>query len=940
MNQETQYIGEHLLPGLLGHIFVILSFTAILFSTYSYYRHTKDNNTSGSSLSWNTLGRIGFGVHSLSILGLIGMLFYVMINQYYEYAYVYEHVSNELPMRYIFSAFWEGQEGSFLLWMFWHIILGFILIKTAGKWESSTLLFLGLAQLIINSMILGIHVGFGDSLFKFGSNPTLLLRNVVDAEIFQTADYLASIEGSGLNPLLQNYWMTIHPPTLFLGFASVTIPFCFAAAGLYTKQYIEWLAPCLKWSLFSAGILGIGILMGGAWAYEALTFGGYWAWDPVENMSLVPWLIMVAGVHANLIARSTGRAIKSTFIYYALSFVLILYSTYLTRSGVLGDTSVHAFTEMGLEPQLIFLVLFFLVLSTVLYFLRQKDIPVIKKEESIYSREFWMFVGALVLLFSGLIIAFSTSLPVFNSIMTYFDPNFTGKVIQDPIPHYNKFQIWIALLIACLSSEAIFMRYKTEEWSSNQLKKFATRILTYVLIASGLYAVMILKYDMREWRYSILAISALFSIVANGAYLIERIKFNPKLAGSVMGHAGFSIMVIGILISGLNESVITTNPFAMKGIIKDEDLAASVMLIKEEPFYVNGYWITYEGDTIVDKTRTFDIKFIKEDSTGVTQDSFHVYPNAMFSNDLTKIAAFNPGTNRRFTQDIFTRLTSLPKSQIDIKFAKEQEDTLKYIPYEVNIGDTLFTKEHYGIVEYVTFDPQHEDFLEHESDIGIGVGIRFSNIDKSEQETIEPALGLNENLLYQYAEKIDPLGLKVRLGDTTFDNFFTEEDELAYESYKVSKGEQFSYKDYNITLEGFNKNIVHNNYTPEPDDITVQTKLIVSKSDGSKTDTLEPLYIIRGNRPFSIKDYQIESGLHIRLNHIDPINELFEIQVAMDNRTDEAFVVEVADRIPRSDIINFEAKVFPGINLFWLGSCTMLLGFFVAYWHRYTTKNA
>ena len=117
--------------------------------------------------------------------------------------------------------------------------------------------------------------------------------------------------------------------------------------------------------------------MGGAWAYEALTFGGYWAWDPVENMSLVPWLIMVAGVHANLIARSTGRAIKSTFIYYALSFVLILYSTYLTRSGVLGDTSVHAFTEMGLEPQLIFLVLFFLVLSTVLYFLRQKDIPVI-----------------------------------------------------------------------------------------------------------------------------------------------------------------------------------------------------------------------------------------------------------------------------------------------------------------------------------------------------------------------------------------------------------------------------------------------------------------------------------------------------------------------------------------------------------------------------------
>ena len=150
--------------------------------------------------------------------------------------------------------------------------------------------------------------------------------------------------------------------------------------------------------------------MGGAWAYEALTFGGYWAWDPVENMSLVPWLILVAGVHAHLIARNTGRAIKSTYIYYSLGFILILYSTYLTRSGVLGDTSVHAFTEMGLELQLIFMVLFFTLLALGLFISRSKDMPVHEKEESIYSREFWMFVGALVLLFSGIIIAASTSL--------------------------------------------------------------------------------------------------------------------------------------------------------------------------------------------------------------------------------------------------------------------------------------------------------------------------------------------------------------------------------------------------------------------------------------------------------------------------------------------------------------------------------------------------
>jgi cytochrome c-type biogenesis protein CcmF len=128
----------------------------------------------------------------------------------------------------------------------------------------------------------------------------------MDAPIFSNADYLNLIKGTGLNPLLQNYWMTIHPPTLFLGFASTSIPFAFAMAGFMHKDHKGWLKPVLPWALFSGMILGTGILMGGAWAYEALSFGGYWAWDPVENMSLVPWLILIAGIHTNLIARNTG----------------------------------------------------------------------------------------------------------------------------------------------------------------------------------------------------------------------------------------------------------------------------------------------------------------------------------------------------------------------------------------------------------------------------------------------------------------------------------------------------------------------------------------------------------------------------------------------------------------------------------------------------------
>src|SRR5690606_32062162 len=147
-----------------------------------------------------------------------------------------------------------------------------------------------------------------------------------------------------------------------------------------TNQHREWLKPVMPWASFSAAVLGIGILMGSAWAYEALSFGGYWAWDPVENTSLVPWLILIAGIHTNLIAKNTEYSIKSTYIFYLLAFILVVYSTFLTRSGIVGDTSVHAFTAMGLENQLIFFILLFSGIAIVSYFLKRKNIPAPKKE--------------------------------------------------------------------------------------------------------------------------------------------------------------------------------------------------------------------------------------------------------------------------------------------------------------------------------------------------------------------------------------------------------------------------------------------------------------------------------------------------------------------------------------------------------------------------------
>src|SRR5688572_10278345 len=129
--QEIQYIGEHLLPGRLGHLMAIIAFVSAILSVITYRKSTLNP----ADESWRKLSRIAFTVHGISIFSVIGTLFYIMIAQHYEYRYVWDHVSDDLPMKYIFSAFWEGQEGSFLLWMFWHVILGFVVIRTAKRWE-------------------------------------------------------------------------------------------------------------------------------------------------------------------------------------------------------------------------------------------------------------------------------------------------------------------------------------------------------------------------------------------------------------------------------------------------------------------------------------------------------------------------------------------------------------------------------------------------------------------------------------------------------------------------------------------------------------------------------------------------------------------------------------------------------------------------------------
>lgn len=946
--ETIQYVGEHLWPGRLGHFALILGFVSGILASIAYFYGTQRRHLPEAN-RWRNIGRASFSIQGLSIFLIIGLVFYVMINRHYEYQYAQSHVSDDLPFRYIFSAFWEGQEGSFLLWMFWHVVLGAVLILTARKWESPVMSVLSAIQVFLLTMILGLYVHLGGEPVRIGSNPLVLLRDVMDAPIFSSADYVELISGTGLNPLLQNYWMTIHPPTLFLGFASTAIPFCFAIAGLWTKEHKAWLQPALRWSLFSGAILGLGILMGAAWAYEALTFGGYWAWDPVENMSLVPWLILVAGIHTNLIARATGYSIRSTYAFYLLTFVLVLYSTFLTRSGILGETSAHAFTEMGLEWQLVMLNLFFLGLGAFLFIKRYKTIEAPAKEEATPSKEFWMFIGTLVLLFSALLITGSTSLPVFNKIVRFFDPAFKGWTVTDQVAHHNKYQLWIGVFIGLLSGLAQFLRYKEFNWSkhSRNYWKHLGIGLGSALVLTVLAALWI---EARAWQYLLLLFAGIFAVVSNVDYLISFLKGNLKAAGSAFSHIGFGLMVVGVLASGLNKHYISSNPYVMSGLIQGAEQDAhkrNIILFKDIPMMMSGYQVEYQEDSIESFTRTYSVDFRKMDDNGEITERFTVYPNVLYNQEFSKIAAVNPSTRRYLHKDIFTHITSLPESEMDAEARKAIEDNLNYRNLDVPMGQvytffdtvevrdqqTTQVREYQVVVDEVKENATHPDYKAEEGDMALGARLQIKRTGDDSTYRATPVIVLRDQLLYNYPVQINELGTKVKLNEAILEDMLIPEESLDYQEFTMKQGEAVSFEGMSLRFLNFNRQPQHPNYQAQEGDIAVGATVEVRTADG-KTFHSQPVYLIRDNRPYNVKDQVRELGLHVRFASIDPNTESITLMVAQRERESNAVPIAVATNSVRSDFLVLQAIVFPGINLVWLGCLLMLAGMGISLWFR------
>ncbi|RZL60459.1 MAG: cytochrome C biogenesis protein, partial [Pedobacter sp.] len=542
---DIQFAGEHLLPGKIGQFFIILSFGTSLLSLIAYYFATTNKDI--SDLSWNKIARYSFFINFVAILGIGSSLFYIIYNHYFEYHYAWSHSSKTLPVYYIISCFWEGQEGSFWLWTFWQAVLGIILIFRAKTWENSVMTTISLSQVFLSSMLLGVEI-LGA---KIGSSPFILLRDAMDAPIFSRADYLTLIpDGNGLNPLLQNYWMVIHPPTLFLGFAAMIVPFAYGIAGVWEKRYKDWVSPSLPWALFAVMILGTGIIMGSFWAYEALNFGGFWAWDPVENASLIPWLTLIGAVHVMIAFKNTGHAYFTAIVLVFLSFLLVLYASFLTRSGILGDTSVHSFTDLGMFGHLVLYNVVFAVIAAVLIVKRWKELPITTKDEETYSREFWMFIGALVVTIACIQVIFSTSVPVFNKA---FGTNFSPPI--DAVKYYNQWQAPFAVLITLISGFSQYLKYKRTD-----PRKFYSSLVSAILFSVVIMAALVYITDIyTNTMYILITFSCMFAILSNASVLYQAFGGKAKLAGSAVAHIGFALLILGALISAATNKPLSIN---------------------------------------------------------------------------------------------------------------------------------------------------------------------------------------------------------------------------------------------------------------------------------------------------------------------------------------------------------------------------------------------
>lgn len=840
MNPEPQTL--HLGIGNAGHIFVIISFVASILASFAYGKAAKNNELGKDP--WVSFGRKVFIVHGIAVIAAVVTLFLIIYYHYFEYQYAYSHSSVNLAVHYMVACFWEGQEGSFLIWTLWNALLGFVIIGTNKKWEAPVMTVFSLVQAFLASMILGLV--FGD--FKLGSSPFILMRDVVSDPVFLINPNFVPTDGTGLNPLLQNYWMVIHPPLTFLGFALTLIPFSFCIAGLWRRDFTGWIRPALPWTVLGGVVLGTAIVMGAYWAYDTLNFGGYWNWDPVENAVYVPWLVLIASMHTMIVFKKSETALKTSIVLVISTFILILYATFLTRSGILGNTSVHSFTDLGLSGQLLIYMLFFMVGSIVLAAFRWKKIPSSEKEASTYSREFWIFIGALTLCLMAFQVIVPTSFPVINKIVELFGGISTLAPPANQIEFYSKWQLWFAVGIALLSGTGQFFY-----WKKMDKDKLKSAMINPILISLVLSAIIFTTQKIFNPTYILILVAATYSVVSNATILLGLLKSKSyKLTGGSVAHIGIAMMLIGIMFSEGYSRVISKNTTTISDVFTEQENLDNVVLFLNDPKVMAGYKLLYKGE-------------------GVSAQN---------------VPGYIKKSLLRETEDPHYKVAVKPITYEGKTYA-EAEDTLYFRTPENTYHEIEYTSMSSG--------KQFTLFPRIQMNKAMGRSIQSPSIKKSWNKDMYTFVQLQNDFDEEYTD-------------------WSEKETIRLDSI----GQRFFVNDYVAQYQGLERIPKVTFADLGPNDIAVRANIIVFAEEGVQ-HLLQPIFLIINNNSVQSVEMNQEIAAKISLETISP----------------ETGSVEIGIQTTQKDWVILQAIEKPHINILWIGTIIMIIGFGIATRRRY-----
>lgn len=568
------------------------------------------------------LARNFFRLTSFFITLTLAAMLYLILTHDFSVAYVHSYSSTDLPLGYLIASLWGGQEGTFILWIFYVAIMGLVVIKSSGKFEKGNMFF-------INLFILSII------LILIKKSPFELLP------VFRT-------EGAGLNPLLQNFWMQIHPPIMFVGFAGALFPFCFALTGLVERKYDQWAESARRWTMFAWGTLGVSLIMGGYWAYETLGWGGFWAWDPVENSSFIPWIFLSTQIHVLFIKRQRKGLMRFSLFMVCLSFWSVLYGTFLTRSGVLADFSVHSFIDLGINNFLIGGLFFFMAIGFSLLIYRWQDITPNPSYSKVKSRSYLVTLGILLLFFGGLLTLLGTSAPLLTRMAE--NPSAVG------IPYY--FITMMPIAIGVLILLGLFPAFK---WNNGISKP--RLIMISVIIALTIIAGLVISGFTHNFVY-LLFFGAVGMALTSNSYVVFMSWREKNFKPGYLAHIGIALALTGAAVSAGFETKKT------------------ITLPKNQEVKEMGFTLKFVD--ITDRPIGFDCHVdIKGDGREFTAVLSHEFPSN------AEGVMRKPHIEKYITQDIYIAPIALEQSGPDdpnmIEF--EKKETIAIDKYEFTFHD-------------------------------------------------------------------------------------------------------------------------------------------------------------------------------------------------------------------------------------------------------------